>query len=190
MRKLLALLFAIAASAPYCAANTWASLGSAPAPVTTTSSYIATATSNPVSNTTSPYDGFTAVSTPSSSYSGALTTMSSGTTSWASAAGTPIQTAASVVNNTTVSGVSWAPQTTQTVASSVSTYGGSWGSWSSWGSAVQMVSQPSSSPLPVSGPSYGVGFADNPEPGTILTFVGGMSALFYWRRRMSRKNAK
>jgi hypothetical protein len=198
MRKLLALLFAVAASAPYCAGSSWAdwgAVGAASAPVTTTSSYIAAATSSPVSNTKSQFSGFTAVGTTSSSYPGALTDVSSANGwNW----GTPTQTAAAVVNSTTVAGVNWASQPSQTVASSgVSTYGGattSW--WGAWGGTVAMMSQPSSLPTAagmvpgaVTGPSYGANFGDNPEPGTILTFVGGMAAVLMLRRRMMRKSA-
>lgn len=191
MRKLLVLLFAAALSPPYCTANIWGSWASSATSVSTSPTPVLTSTiTNPAPSTTSPYDGFTATATPTSSYSGSLTTLSSSSIwgSWGSSS----QTAVAVVNSTTSSGVDWSPQTTQsytgTGASTSYTGNSIWGSWAT----VAMMSQPSTL-TPVgssirSGPTY-VLAADNPEPATVLTFVGGMGALLLWRR-MSRKNAK
>jgi hypothetical protein len=195
MRKPLVLLFAAALSAQYCAADSWgywsSSTFSAPAPAPQP---VPTVNYNPAPSTTSPYNGFTAAGTPTTSYSGALTTVSSSSSGSWGAWGSVGQTATTVVSNTTTSGVTWAPQSTQPVMTTVASYGGG-GGWGAWGGAVEIMSQPSSTPITQvpaslggSTPSYAVS-ADNPEPGTILTLVGGMGALLLWRRRTMRKNA-
>jgi hypothetical protein len=84
--------------------------------------------------------------------------------------------------------VSWNPGSTQPVTSTGSTYtptaSGAWGAWG----AVGTVSGPVSSPS--SGGGYYGDSLDNPEPGTILTLLGGMGALYLLRRRTERKNVK
>ena len=184
MRKLLALLFAVAAGGPLCTANPWQAV----VPGTTTQT---TAVSSPVTatstvNTTSPYSGFTATGT-STPYTGALTTV--GGTSYGGW-GTPSQTTTAIVSNTTASGAaSWPPQSTQQTTASVSSFGG----WASPWAAVGPLSQQSSyTPPPAPGAygSYPISSADNPEPGTLLTFMGGIGGLLLWRRRVLRNNQK
>jgi hypothetical protein len=190
MRKPLVLLAVLAVSAPYCVASSWdgwASWGTTPqaAPV------VPTAVNNPAPSTTSPYNGFTATGT-TSSYTGALTTIgSTGGSGWG-AWGSSSYTASTVVDSTTTTGVSWAPQSTQPVTSSGASYVSATSGWGAWGGAI-MVAQPSSTTPPATStagpsvPSYSAYDIHQPEPGTTLTVLGGMGLLFVLRRRSIRK---
>ena len=180
MRKLLVLPIAAALFAPNGAASSWSQLSSPSAPAPTTS----TTVSNPAPSTTSPYNGFTATGS-ATSYSGTLTTISSGGSgSW----GAATQTATSVVNNTSSAGVSWAPQSTQPVTGGTA-YAPTVGGWGSWASLTTMSAVSSPQPLsPVSVNDGGVYYSmDNPEPGTVLTVLGGVGVLFLLWRRNERK---